>query len=80
MEKITIYTANTCGYCKTIKEEFEKSNIKFENRLTNEWKDEWNKVVQIFWHANYAKLYTTKIIFYTSKRFWQWFTTVNKYT
>ena len=44
MEKITIYTQSTCGYCKTIKEELEKNNIKFEERLINEWSDEWQKV------------------------------------
>ena len=44
MKKITIYTATTCGYCKTIKEELEKNNIKFEERLINEWPDEWQKV------------------------------------
>ena len=36
-----------CGYCNTIKEELEKNNIEFENRLTNEWKDEWNDIVNL---------------------------------
>jgi len=45
MKKITIYTNNTCGYCDTLKAELEKNNIKFENRLTNEWEKEWNDVV-----------------------------------
>jgi len=45
MKKITIYTNNTCGYCDTLKAELEKNNIKFENRLTNEWEKEWNNVV-----------------------------------
>ena len=44
MKKITIYTTATCGYCKTIKEELEKNNIEFEERLINEWSDEWQKV------------------------------------
>ena len=44
MKKITIYTAATCGYCKAIKDELEKNNIKFEERLINEWSDEWHKV------------------------------------
>ena len=38
---------NTCGYCKVIKEELEKNNIEFENRLTDEWKDEWNDIVNL---------------------------------
>jgi len=45
MKKITIYTNNTCGYCDALKAELEKNNIKFENRLTNEWEKEWNNVV-----------------------------------
>ena len=45
MKKITIYTNNTCGYCDTLKAELEKNNIKFENRITNEWEKEWNDVV-----------------------------------
>ena len=44
MKKITIYTQSACGYCKTIKEEFEKNNIDFEEKLTNEWSDEWEKI------------------------------------
>tara|TARA_R110000824_G_scaffold153862_1_gene325611 strand:+ start:144 stop:521 length:378 start_codon:yes stop_codon:yes gene_type:complete len=44
MKKITIYTQGACGYCKTIKEELEKNNIEFEERLINEWSDEWQKV------------------------------------
>ena len=44
MKKTIIYTATTCGYCKTIKEELEKNNIEFEERLINEWLDKWQKV------------------------------------
>ena len=42
MDKIIIYTAATCGYCKTVKDELTKNNIEFEERLTNEWEKEWN--------------------------------------
>ncbi len=35
----------TCEYCKTIKEELEKNNIEFIEKLTNEFKDEWNQIV-----------------------------------
>ena len=35
----------TCGYCKTIKEELNKNNIEFIERLTNDWQDEWNQIV-----------------------------------
>tara|TARA_R110002074_G_C11990375_1_gene612965 strand:- start:10 stop:387 length:378 start_codon:yes stop_codon:yes gene_type:complete len=47
MEKMIIYTMNTCEYCKLIKEELVKNNIEFETRLTNEWKDEWNDIISL---------------------------------
>jgi len=47
MEKITIYTNNTCGYCDALKAELEKNNVKFENRITSEWEKEWNDVVSL---------------------------------
>ena len=47
MKKITIYTQDSCGYCKTIKEEFTKNDMKFEERFISECKDEWNEIVRI---------------------------------
>ena len=44
-DKVIIYTMNTCGYCKLVKEELEKSNIEFETRLTNEWQEDWDKII-----------------------------------
>ena len=43
-EKITIYTNETCPYCKTIKETLEKAEIKFKEKLTSEFIEEWNQV------------------------------------
>ena len=43
-EKITIYTSETCPYCKTIKETLEKEKIKFNERLISEFKEEWDDV------------------------------------
>ena len=43
MEKITIYTNEACTYCKTMKEELTKNNIKFEEKLIFEFQEEWNK-------------------------------------
>ena len=54
---------SACGYCKVIKEELEKNNIEFENRLTNEWKDEWNDIV------NLTNLPTTPTICYKDSYF-----------
>ena len=45
MDKITIYTNETCVYCKQIKEELEKNNIEFESKLTKEYQEEWNEIV-----------------------------------
>ena len=46
MEKIEIYTMETCAYCKTIKEELTKNNIDFKEKSTIEFKDDWNKLQQ----------------------------------
>ena len=35
----------TCGYCKTVKEELKKNNIEFIERLTSDWQDEWNQII-----------------------------------
>ena len=37
----------TCSYCKTIKEELTKNNIKFEERLTSEFEKEWIGIFQL---------------------------------
>ena len=47
MDKIIIYTNNTCGYCKQIKEEFTKANLEFENKITSENESEWQEVVNL---------------------------------
>ena len=47
MEKITIYTQDTCGYCQIIKDELTKNNIEFVNVITSESKDEWDKIVSL---------------------------------
>ena len=43
--KIIIYTNNNCDYCRVIKEELTKNNIKFRERLITEWTDMWAKAV-----------------------------------
>ena len=47
MNKIEIYTNETCPYCKSIKEELTNANIKFENKLTTENEKEWQKIVNL---------------------------------
>ena len=45
MNKIIIYTNETCPYCKQIKEELTKNNIEFENILTTDDAEEWQAIV-----------------------------------
>jgi len=47
MNKIIIYSNETCPYCKQIKEELKKNDIVFENRLTTEHVDEWQAVIAL---------------------------------
>jgi glutaredoxin 3 len=47
MNKITIYTNETCPYCKQIKEELTKNNIEFKNVLTSDEKDNWQAIVNL---------------------------------
>ena len=63
MDKIIIYTQDTCGYCEAVKDELTKNNIEFEVRLINEFQDEWNKVVSL------TNLPTTPTIYYKQNYF-----------
>ena len=47
MNKIEIYTASTCGYCKQLKDELTKNNIEFEEKLTADFKDEFQDIVSL---------------------------------
>ena len=63
MNKIEIYTSNTCGYCKTLKEELTKKNIEFEEKLTSDFTDEYQDIV------NLTGLPTTPTIKYEGEYF-----------
>jgi len=47
MNKIIIYSNETCPYCKSIKEDFKKQNIKFEERIGEKWLSEWQEVINL---------------------------------
>ena len=47
MDIIRIYTNETCPYCKTIKEELEKKDIKFINMDTTEHKIAWEDITNL---------------------------------
>ncbi len=44
MEKLIIYTSTTCPYCKNFKKELDKENIKYEEKITKDHQEEWDKV------------------------------------
>ena len=45
MDKIIIYTNETCPYCKQIKADLTRNNIEFKNVLTSDEKDNWQAIV-----------------------------------
>ena len=45
--KLEIYTNETCPYCKQIKEELTKNNIDFEDKLTSDFKDEYQSIFSL---------------------------------
>ena len=47
MNKLIIYTNEQCPYCKTIKEELDKHQIKYTNRLTKDHKEEWQNIIDL---------------------------------
>ena len=63
MEEIIVYAQSTCGYCNTIKEELTKNNIKFEVKLIDEFRNEWDKVIGL------TTLPTTPTIYYKNNYF-----------
>ena len=63
MDKITIYTQEHCAYCTKMKEEFSKENIKFEEKETSNFKEEFQQIV------NLTSMITTPVIKYKSEYF-----------
>jgi len=47
MNKIRIYTNETCPYCKQIKAELTRSNIEFDELLTENNKNSWQSIVNL---------------------------------
>ena len=44
---ITIYTNNNCGYCKQLKDELNKNNIEFKEKLIQDFTVEWQDIVNL---------------------------------
>ena len=53
----------TCGYCKTIKDELTKNNIEFKEKINSNNQDEWDKVVSL------TKMPTTPTVYYKNNYF-----------
>ena len=47
MSKPIIYTNDNCGYCKQVIEELTKKNIEFENRLTLDFTEDYQNIVNL---------------------------------
>ena len=47
MNKIQVYSNNTCPYCKEVKEELNKNNIEFDDLLTENNKNPWQSIVNL---------------------------------
>ena len=47
MNKIEVYTNDTCGYCQQVKQELIKKNIEFENKLTPDFAEEWQQIISL---------------------------------
>tara|TARA_R110001583_G_scaffold186088_1_gene346627 strand:+ start:314 stop:688 length:375 start_codon:yes stop_codon:yes gene_type:complete len=47
MNKIEIYTNETCPYCVQVKELLKKENIKFTEKLTSENTEEYQQIVNL---------------------------------
>ena len=47
MDKIEIYTNETCPYCKQIKEELTKKDIEFEDKSTSEFTGKYQQIVNL---------------------------------
>jgi glutaredoxin len=46
-KEITIYTNETCPYCKTIKEKLEEENIKFTEKDVLKFANEWSSISEL---------------------------------
>ena len=47
MNKIKIYTSKTCPYCYKLKEIFDKNKIKYEEKNSVEYQDEWLSIQKL---------------------------------
>ena len=56
-----IYTSETCGYCKTLKEELNKNGFDYEEKSKSKFKGEWERV------SNFTGLPTVPTVVYNNE-------------
>ena len=44
---ITIYTNETCSYCKSVKKELQEHDIKYKEKLTKDYSKEYQQIVNL---------------------------------
>ena len=69
MDKITIYTNEQCPYCKQIKEELNKNNIEFKERLTKDWVEKWQDITSLTGMPTVPTIYFKNNYFVPSRDF-----------
>jgi glutaredoxin len=47
MDKIEIYTNSNCGYCKAVKDVLINYSLNFEDKNTEDYKEEWQDIVNL---------------------------------
>jgi len=68
-KKITIYTNETCPYCKTIKEILEKENIEFVEKDVSKFTNEWSSLSELLGIAQLPTLTFNKEYFVPGRDF-----------
>ena len=69
MSEITIYTNEQCPYCKQIKEELNKNNIEFKERLTKDWVEKWQDITSLTGMPTVPTIYFKNNYFVPSRDF-----------
>ena len=62
-KELVIYTMKGCDYCDKVREALTEKNIEFVEKLTNEWQEEWDKIIGL------TNIPTTPTIYYKNSYF-----------
>jgi glutaredoxin len=67
MNKIEVYASETCPYCKKIKEELDKNNIKYKEKLITKFEKEWQDIVMLTGLGNVPTIVLNGNIFHPGR-------------